>query len=501
MGGIRGPRQGQHFLHRIAMLKKNKFYITTPIYYVNAQPHIGHVYTTVKADVVARWKRKQGKEVFFSAGTDEHGLKIQNEAEKAGKEPQIFVDEISSQFVDLWKRLDISYDAFVRTSGQKHKEIVVKTLEELYKKGAIYKGIYKGLYCVGCEQFLLKSQLVDNKCPDHKTKPEILAEENYLLKMSVLQENLIKKIESDEFKITPATRKNEILSFLTKQKLEDISISRPKKKVSWGIPLPFDQNHTTYVWIDALLNYLTVAPDFFPPDIQFMAKDILRVHATIWPAILIHLNLPLPKEIYVHGFILSGGRKMSKTLGNVIDPRDLLERYNKDSLRHYLMKEINSFEDGDITEDKFKEVYNADLANGIGNLFERVFTMIIDYQIDAARNKKIDTNIKEWLEEADKQYKFYMEKYNLAEALKEVFSFVSQLDKYIDDKKPWVMRKNNDVKLEAVLTSLFFGIEKIIGWLEPFMPAKMLDAKNYVQKIKSGKISKGEKLNLFPRIV
>jgi len=192
---------------------------------------------------------------------------------------------------------------------------------------------------------------------------------------------------------------------------------------------------------------------------------------------------------------------MSKTLGNVIDPRDLLERYNKDSLRHYLMKEINSFEDGDITEDKFKEVYNADLANGIGNLFERVFTMIIDYQIDAARNKKIDTNIKEWLEEADKQYKFYMEKYNLAEALKEVFSFVSQLDKYIDDKKPWVMRKNNDVKLEAVLTSLFFGIEKIIGWLEPFMPAKMLDAKNYVQKIKSGKISKGEKLNLFPRIV
>jgi methionyl-tRNA synthetase len=477
---------------------KNKFYITTPIYYVNAQPHIGHVYTTVKADVVARWKRKQGKEVFFSTGTDEHGLKIQKEAERAGKEPQIFVDEISSQFTDLWKRLDISYDAFIRTSGQEHKKIVIKTLEELYKKGAIYKGIYRGLYCVGCEQFLLKSQLVNGKCPDHNMEPEILEEENYLLKMSVLQKTLSKKIKSDELKITPETRKNEILSFLTKQKLEDISISRPIKKVSWGILLPFDQNHTTYVWIDALLNYLTVAPDFFPPDIQFMGKDIFRVHATIWPAILIHLNMPLPKEIYVHGFILSAGRKMSKTLGNVIDPSVLLGQYGKDALRHYLIKETTSFEDGDITEDKFREVYNADLANGIGNLFERVFTMAIDYVGHPMSHKFCATSDVTTTED---KYKFYMENYNLCDALKEVFAFAKKLDKYIDDKKPWVMRKNNDTELEAVLASLFFGIEKIIDWLEPFMPAKMLDAKNYVQKIKSGKIKKEEKLNLFPRIV
>ncbi len=477
---------------------ENKFYITTPIYYANNKPHIGHVYTTIKADVVARWKRKQGKEVFFSAGTDEHGLKIQNEAERAGKEPQIFVDEIASQFVDLWNKLDISYDSFTRTSGQKHKEIVVKTLEELYKKGAIYKGIYRGLYCVGCEQFLSKSQLIDGKCPDHNIEPEILEEENYLLKTSEIQKNLTKKIKSDEIKITPVTRKNEILSFLTKQKLEDISISRPRKKVSWGIPLPFDQNHTTYVWIDAFLNYLTVSSDFFPPDIQFMAKDILRVHATIWPAILMHLGMPLPKEIYAHGFILSRGRKMSKTLGNVIDPSDLLERYGKDALRHCLTKEISSFEDGDITEDKFKAIYNADLANGIGNLFERVFTMIIDYGIDVA--KVIERQRLDKIGVEDK-YKFYMENYNLCEALKEVFAFASKLDKYIDDKKPWVMQKNNDTELEAVLISLFFGIEKIIDWLEPFMPAKMMNAKNYVQKIKSGKISKEERLNLFPRIV
>ncbi|KKQ80619.1 MAG: Methionine-tRNA ligase [Candidatus Moranbacteria bacterium GW2011_GWD2_38_7] len=306
---------------------KDKFYITTPIYYTNAKPHIGHAYTTIACDVLARWNReKLGKEnVFFLTGTDEHGAKIEKKAKEEGRQPQEFVDGFAEIFQDLWKQLNISNDGFIRTTSPAHKAAVQKVLQTLYDNGSIYKGSYKGQYCMGCEQFKSENELVDGKCPDHNAIPEEMEEECYLMKMNVHQETLINKIKSDEFKIQPERYKKEILSFLESQKLEDVSISR--KNLAWGIPLPFDSEHTTYVWIDAFLNYLTgigwdgdvkKVPEFWPADIEMIGKDILRVHATIWAATLLNLGLELPKSFVVHGHIQSGGKKMSKTLGNVI---------------------------------------------------------------------------------------------------------------------------------------------------------------------------------------
>ena len=331
-----------------------KYFITTPVYYVNDKPHIGHAYTSVAADVLARFHKLQGDDVFFLMGTDEHGLKIQKKAEEAGKEPQKFVDEISDGFKQLWDKLDIKYDAFIRTTDEKHKTAVQKVLQTLFDKGAIYKGEYAGLYCVGCEQFKSESDLVNGRCPDHDTDCEIVKEESYLLKMETLQEELIEKIENDEFKIRPEKYKKEILSFLKNEKLKDVSISR--KNVKWGIPLPFDAEHTTYVWFDAFLSYLTglgwdgeflrlnlknkdlaLKMDFWPADVQLIGKDILRVHATIWPVMLMHLGIEFTKLLFTHGHLLSGGRKMSKTIGNVIGIDEMLKKFGVDGTRYLLM--------------------------------------------------------------------------------------------------------------------------------------------------------------------
>ncbi|HAT74882.1 MAG TPA: methionine--tRNA ligase, partial [Candidatus Moranbacteria bacterium] len=319
------------------VMKKNKFYISTPIYYANAKPHIGHAYTTVAADVLTRFYKLQDKGVFFLTGMDEHGFKIQQAAEKAGKNPQIFVDEIAEEFKKLWKDLNIKYSGFIRTTDKKHKAVAQKVLQTLYNKDAIYKGEYEGLYCVGCEQFKSENELVDGKCPDHNTIPGKMKEECYLLKMIDKQFELIEKIKSDKFKIVPEKYKNEVLAFLESQKLKDISISR--KNVKWGISLPFDSEHTTYVWVDAFLNYLTGLdwdgninniPEQWPVDVQLIGKDILRVHATIWPIILMYLGIELPKMIFTHGHILSGGKKMSKTLGNIINPNEMIEKFGVD---------------------------------------------------------------------------------------------------------------------------------------------------------------------------
>jgi len=399
---------------------KNKFYITTPIYYANAKPHIGHAYTTVAADILARWNRQQRKKTFLLTGTDEYGLKIQKKTEEAGKDSQQFVDEIAEEFKSLCEKLNINYDNFIRTTDKKHKETVQKVLQLLYDKGLIYKGTYEGLYCVGCEQFKNKSDLVDGKCPEHNIKPEIIKEESYLLKMEEVQSQLTEKIKSDEFKIGPEKYKREILSFLERQKLQDVSISR--KNVSWGIPLPFDKNYTTYVWVDAFLNYLTgvgwngslplekgelerdlknnVVDEsnilqskesfksprspflkgenlgFWPPDIQLIGKDILRMHATMWPIMLLHLGIELPRELFVHGHILSEGKKMSKTLGNVIGIDEMLEKFGTDGTRYLLMSAGSFGEDIDMTMERMVEKYNADLANGLGNLISRVVKLM-----------------------------------------------------------------------------------------------------------------------------
>lgn len=453
----------------------NKFYITTPIYYVNAKPHIGHAYTTIAADVLARFHKLQGDEVFFLTGTDDHGLKIQKVAEALGKDPQKFTDEIAEEFKILWEKLNIKYDNFIRTSSEEHKKAVQKVLQILYDKGAIYKGEYEGLYCVGCEQYKNESDLINGKCPEHDMAPEKIKEECYMLKMTEKQDKLIKKIESDEFKIAPEKYKNEILSFLKNQKLNDISVSR--KNVKWGVPLPFEPDQTAYVWVDAFLNYLTglgwngnpkeVRPlsiktaqrgrtsIFWPPDVQLIGKDILRMHATIWPIILMHLEVRLPSVIFTHGHLLSGGRKMSKTLGNVITIEEMLEKFGVDGTRYLLMNAGTFGDDGDITIERLTEKYNADLANGLGNLVSRIIKLA--QNIEGDKDLKIDINS-------------YFERIELNLALNNIWELIKQDNKFIEDNKPWELQKNNPEKFETIMQFLLRRLNAISGMLAPFLP-------------------------------
>jgi methionyl-tRNA synthetase len=445
-------------------MSKEKFYITTPIYYVNAKPHIGHAYTSIAADAVARFQRLQKKEVFLLTGTDEHGLKIEREAEKAGKEPQEFVDGIAEEFKNLWKKLDIKFDNFIRTTDESHKKAVQKVLQTLFEKGAIYKGEYEGLYCVGCEQFKTENELVDGKCPDHDTKPDLLREECYLLKMGgEIQKTLIKKIRSNEFQIAPEQYKKEILSFLEKNELRDISISR--KNVKWGIPLPFDAEHTTYVWVDALLNYLTGIgwdgdekniPEKWPVDVNLIGKDILRVHATIWPILLIHLGIELPKMLFTHGHILSGGKKMSKTLGNAISIDEMIEKFGVDGTRYLLLSAGTFGNDVDVTMERLVEKYNADLANGLGNLISRVIKL---YDLDfKAEDFEFRKEMIDWMDNLE-----------LDKALKHIFGIITEDNKFIEDSKPWELAKNDRKKLEEVMEKIISDLYLISHLLTPFM--------------------------------
>jgi methionyl-tRNA synthetase len=445
---------------------RNKFYITTPIYYVNAKPHIGHAYTTIAADALARFNKLQDKKVFFLTGTDEHGQKIQKEAEKTGKEPQKFADEVAGQFRELWEKLDIKYDNFIRTTDEKHKEAVQKVLQTLFDKGAIYKGEYEGLYCVGCEQFKNENDLVDGKCPDHNIVPELLREECYLLKLTEIQPELIKKIENDEFKIAPEKYKKEIISFLKSQTLKDVSISR--KNVSWGIPLPFDENHTTYVWADAFLNYLTGLgwngdekniPEFWPADVQFIGKDILRVHATIWPAILMHLGIELPQTIFTHGHILSGGKKMSKTLGNAISIEDMIEKFGTNGTRYLLLSAGTFGDDVDVTMERMVEKYNADLANGLGNLLSRVVKLAQKDNFSAQSGSAFGGQFLDSINKAE-----------FGQALDYIWKIIRDDNKYIDENKPWELVKTNQDKFQEVIEKLLKDLGIISGLLNPFMP-------------------------------
>ena len=480
--------------------KRKKFYITTPIYYVNDKPHIGHAYTTIAADVLARFHRLQKEEVFLLTGTDEHGLKIQHKAEEAGKDPQKFVDEIAKTFQSLWDKLDIKYDNFIRTTEAKHKEAVQKVLQALYDKGAIYKGEYEGLYCVGCEQLKNENELADGRCAEHDTVCETVKEESYLLKMADLQGKLIEKIEQDEFAIKPERYKKEILSFLKNEKLKDISISR--KNVAWGIPLPFDSEHTTYVWVDAFLNYLTGIgwdgdpnniPEMWPADVQLIGKDILRVHATIWPVILIHLGIPLPKALYVHGHLLSGGRKMGKTLGNVIGIEEMLEKFGVDGTRYLLMSAGTFGDDVDVTMERMVEKYNADLANGIGNLVSRVVKLNSNPKSQIPASPAGRQMTKEIPNPNDKNMvSDFIRELGLNKALDCIWDIVRKDDKFIEDSKPWELAKEDENKFKEVMQELVSDLFLISELLIPFMP-------DTSEKIKKA-LEAGKTEILFPRI-
>ncbi|HLM84447.1 MAG TPA: methionine--tRNA ligase [Candidatus Bathyarchaeia archaeon] len=465
---------------------EKKFCVTTPIYYVNDKPHIGHAYTSVAADVLARFHKLQGEKTFLLMGADEHGLKIQKKAEEAGKEPQKFVDDISSEFKNLWDKLNIQCNGFIRTTDEKHKKAVQKVLQALYEKGAIYRGFYEGLYCVGCEQFKSENELVNGRCPDHDTVLETVKEECYLLKMADLQDELVEKIENGEFQIKPGRYKKEILSFLKKEKLKDVSISR--KNVKWGIPLPFDAEHTTYVWFDAFLSYLTGlgwegdqnnVPENWPADIQLIGKDILRVHATIWPVMLMHLGIEFPKQLYVHGHLLSGGRKMSKTIGNVIGIDGMLEKFGVDGTRYLLMSAGTFGEDIDVTMERLTEKYNADLANGLGNLVSRIVKLMPEGQFferGADQSRAL----------------IAVEDMNLSGALSEIWKNVREDDKFVEENKPWELQKNDEKKFQEVMQKLVSDLFLISDLLVPSMPETS-------EKIKQALETK-EMVNLFPRI-
>lgn len=442
---------------------KKTFYVTTPIYYANAEPHVGSAYTSIAADIFARVHKLKGEEVFFLTGTDEHGQKIQDIAKKAGTNPKSYVDQIAEKFKETFKLLNISNDYFIRTTDRNHEEEVKKTLQELYDKKFIYKGKYEAYYCVGCEQYLNKSDLVEGKCPLHKKEPEVISEESYMFKLSEFQNQLLDLIKKGKYAIFPETKRNEVLSFIN-EGLKDISISRLKSKVSWGIELPFDKDHTCYVWVDAFWNYITGLKaknkfkEFWPANLQLMANDILRVHATIWPALLLALKYKLPKTLFIHGYFTVDGQKMSKSLGNVISPKYLAEKYGADSLRYFLIRNIPFGEDGDFSEKALADRNNNELANKLGNLVSRVATLAEKYGIEKTENKLLK---KLKLKEIEK----YIENYELDKALNEIFAFVDACNEYIQDKKPW------ETKDKKVLYEIVDSIKALSILLWPFIPS------------------------------
>ncbi len=468
-----------------------KTYLTTPIYYANASPHIGTAYTTIAGDVWQRFQLQHKKESFFLTGTDEHGLKIEKKAQDLKMKPQELVDKISAEFQYLWKKLEIANTHFIRTSDIKHQKIVQAVLDDFFQKGIIYKGKYEGLYCVGCEQFKNPSDLIEGKCPDHNIKPELVQEESYLLKMSEKQSELINKIKTDQLKIRPLKYKKEILSFLENQVLEDIAISRPQ--VKWGIPLPFDSQHTTYVWLDAFLSYLTgfgwkgpqdkkrgkeISSHFF----HLIGKDILRVHATIWPIILMHLNLELPQKIFVHGHILSRGKKMSKSLGNVISLEEMLEKFNVEATRYLLLSAGSFGEDVDVTLERITEKYNADLANGLGNLVSRVISL----------NKNLKVSIPEKKELGNFQL-FLEKKLRFDKALEEIWKIIEESNVYIEKNRPWELMKSNQKKYKKVMSILTSNLFLIADLIQPFMPQTALEIEKSLKN--------NQATILFPRII
>ncbi len=464
----------------------NKFYITTSIAYTNAPPHIGFALELIQADVLARYNRIQGKDVYFLTGTDEHGIKVEKAAKDAGKTPQEFVDEISKKFQALTKVLNISNTDFIRTTDTKrHLPAVEKVWQKLQENNDLYKQKYKGFYCTGCEAFLTKKDLVEGKCPHHQIEPQIIEEENYFFRLSKYQDQLKEVIEKDELKIIPEERKNEILSFIARG-LEDISFSRSKERLRWGFSVPGDDKQVIYVWCDALTNYISALgfatnsdlfQKFWPADVHCIGKDILRFHAVYWPAILLSLNLPLPKSILVHGFITANGQKMSKSLGNVVDPFGLVEKYGQDAVRYYLLREIPTTKDGDFSYSKFEKRYNDDLAKGLGNLVARVIGL--KFKIQSSKFKITIKNSKfiEILEKVKKDYQEAIKNYKLNEALAVIWELIGFCDKYIEEKRLWEEKEENKQEIEELIVV----IEEIANLLAPFLPGTSEKIKNQLE--------------------
>ncbi|MBZ9572329.1 methionine--tRNA ligase [Patescibacteria group bacterium] len=484
--------------NKVLESKTKGFYITTSIVYTNTPPHIGFALESIQADVLARYHRLLGKDVYFLTGTDEHGAKVARAAEEERKNPKEFVDEISKKVRALKEILNLSNNDFIRTTDKRrHWPAVEKVWLKLKENGDIYKKKYRGLYCLGCEAFITKKDSRNGKCVIHQKKPEIIEEENYFFRLSKYSKEIKKLIEKNKIKIIPKSRKNEILNFI-KQGLGDISFSRLRKNLKWGIPVPDDENQTIYVWSDALANYISALgyakngkkmKKYWPTDIHFIGKDILKFHCVIWPGMLLSLKLPLPKTIFVHGFITSGGQKMSKSLRNVIDPFELVKKYGTDAVRYFLLREIPPTEDGDFTYEKFKKRYNSDLAAGLGNLVARVITLAKKQKLKV-KNGIQNQEFKKIIDVTWKKYRKDLNDFKFNEVLISIWNLISFCDKYIEKKRPWELLKSQ--KIKPILNNLLFTLSNIAQMLQPFLPET------------SGKIFKQikekEAETLFPKI-
>lgn len=511
------------------MSEKKSFYVTTPIYYPSAKLHIGHAYCTTIADAVARYKRLTGHDVFFLTGSDEHGQKIQRTAENEGVTPIEYVDKIVESFKELWKRLEISNDDFIRTSEPRHHKVVQEIFRRIRDKGDIYKGEYTGLYCTPCESYWTELQLDENGCcPDCHRPVEKVSEEAYFFKMSKYADAVLEYIEENPDFLEPKSRRNEMINFI-KQGLEDLCISRTS--FNWGVPVPDDEKHVIYVWFDALTNYLTPIgflddaekfKKFWPADLHLVGKEIVRFHTIIWGCILMALGIELPKKVYGHGWLVIGGDKMSKSKGNVVDPMLLIDEFSADAIRYFLLREITLGQDGNFNRDALITRINADLANDLGNLLHRTLNMIGKFQnkilLESVGETKIDKSLKDMAIETAKNYRQLMDNMQISDAVKIVWQFISRTNKYIDETAPWKLAKDETQKqnLSNVLYNLAESLRIISIFISPFMPTtsrriheqlkisqpfeeiQLEDAEVFGKLEKNHEVGKPEQL--FPRI-
>ncbi len=465
------------------MMADRTFYLTTPIYYVNARPHLGHSYATIAADAMCRYRRLRGDRVYFLTGTDEHGERIAQVAAAAGVTPQAYADEIAGAFRETWQRLGITNDDFIRTTEPRHAKVVQAILQKLYDAGEIYFGEYGGWYCYGCERFYTEKEIVDGKCPDHQTALTFIKEKNYFFRMSKYQGWLIKHLEDNPGFIQPERYRNEVLGFL-REPLQDLSISRPKARLTWGIPLPFDDQYVTYVWFDALINYFSALgyPDgalykeFWPHVEHLIGKDILKPHGVYWPTMLHAAGIPLYRRLDVHGYWTIGGGKMSKSIGNVVEAFELTDKYGHDAFRYFLLREMNFGLDASFSEEAFVGRLNADLANDLGNLVSRATTMIVNFGgglVPAPGDPAAeDAVVRSALEQAARDVDQAMEEFAFQRALAAIWEFLGVVNRYVDATAPWALAKDpaKRGRLDTVLYTLAEALRAIGILIDAFLP-------------------------------